>query len=259
MWYNASMKEKSMQLSEFEQCYITYLQGDVHFCVATKPRNNIAKLDNILSNLSNIVFFDRPDGYMIFKDYILIFEHFEISASNSNRKGSQVRKEKARIDRKFNELFEQEGNQNKIWGEQMDIEISAENLVCDFNKQYLNHYRKIEEYKKHLIKKGIATIDTKFQVCFCVEDNTTLGSLCLVNHRPTTLRIVDIKECLETIIKNKVDYLMLFNTFSNDRSVYFTSKSGLKDLLLKSSKMQEIKMINWKPNVLSGRYFIPYK
>lgn len=247
-----------MKLSEFELCYNTYLQGNVHFCVATKPKNNLTKLDKILSNLSNIIFFDRPDGYMVFKDYILIFEHFEINATNSNRKGSQIRKEEARIDRKFNELFEEIDNQNKIWGEQMDVEISTENLVNNFNKQYLNHYRKIEEYKRHLIKEGVATKDTKFQVCFCIEDNTTLGSFSLVNHKPTTLRIVDIKECLETTIKNKVDYLMLFNTFYNDRSIYFTSKSGLKDLLLKSSKMQEIKMVNWKPNVLSGRYFIPY-
>lgn len=251
-----------MKLSEFELCYNTYLQGNVHFCVATKPKNNLAKLDKILSNLSNIIFFDRPDGYMVFKDYILIFEHFEISATNSNRKGSQIRKEEARIDRKFNELFEEKDNQNKIWGEQMDVEISTENLVNDFNKQYLNHYRKIEEYKKHLIKEGVATKDTKFQVCFCIEDVSVFGSFSQEKINRDTLRIINIRECLETIIQHKVDYLMLFNTFvygfNKDKVVYFTSKSGLKELMSNSKNMRDIKMLNITPHILSGRYFIPY-
>ncbi len=255
-----------MKENEFQKCLNKYFyETQDNFLNILCPKGNekisIKHLLKIFNNFNEIKLYDKPDGYIITKKYIYIFEHFEIDATNNSKKGSQSRREENRIDRKFKNIKVNKQNEMKTILETYDITISIENLVENFKNICQDHHNKIESYKNNLIKKGIASLDSKFKICFVIEDVTPLGTFYLNNFKRTTLRISNIKECLNFLQKNiiNVDYYFLLNQYDNEKNRYFFKKSFIKDMKRFAIKQEDIKMINWKPNEVRFEFTVPFQ
>ena len=245
---------------EFENCIHKYFENqDGYTYLPRKKQGTKNDLVKIIKNFDKLELYDKPDGYILTKNYIYILEHFEIDATKLNKKGSQTRKEESRIDKDFNNVINQSIQDKVLYNEQMQIEISSENLTNNFIKIYLNHYKKIESYKRHLIEEGIANESSRFKICFFVEDVTPLGTFHLNGFRRTTLRISDIKECVQIMQKNSVDYLFLLNQYDNNKSRYFLQKTWLKDISNEAKPYKSIKMFNWKPIDMRMRSYLNKK
>lgn len=251
-----------MKLSdEFKNCIFKYFyedNQDIKIMIPQKYENETKELFEIISNFEILNFYNRPDGYINSNDFYIL-EHFEINATKTNSKGSQTRKEEARIKSKFNDTISKHKNETVRLFEELQIEISAENLYKCFRQNYLNHFNKVNSYTDNLSKSKLLDNNKNVKVCFFVEDTTPLGTFYLNKNKRTTLRIINIKECLETITSHPVDYIFLLNQYDNDKSIYFVEKEWINELLQNSMQVKDIKMIDWKPMEMRFNIPIPNK
>lgn len=244
-----------MKKQEIEKCISKYFydenanSGKVE--IPFTRQKEIQDLLNIIRNFNNLIVNEEPDGFIVMQDYILILEHFEIDATKRNRKGSQTRIQENIIENKINQTT------NTLVSMQMQVNISTNNLIDNFRQIYVNHFNKIENYKKNLISKGIGNQNTKFKICFFIEDVTPMGTFYLNNNQRTKLRITDIKECVEILQSNTIDYIFCFNEYDNDKDIYFAQKEWLNDILTLAKNGKDIKMLDWQPIVLGANYLIP--
>ena len=187
---------------------------------------------------------DNPDGYYkISNDEILIMEHFCFDSS-TKIKGSEACAEFARIERenKTHDVINCSININNYWN----------NLKEYFNR----HYSKIDKYKHNLFLEGIADENTKFKIAFFIEDITPLGNIDKnTNKRIHALfcdKFIDLFESYENI-----DYIFDFSEVNSNKKVLFTTRKDIKALRSNEIKIEDIELINWKPQVRSFSVEIP--
>lgn len=202
---------------------------------------------------NEIIIRDNPDGYLKIDNKVIIIEHFEYDATKNNKKGSETRIELSRIKRKLNITTDE----NNCVYDQMQVTHSTEQLRDNFIKVFEEHNSKINQYKQELIKDGIAKDESRIIIIFCCEDKTTFGCLGFDNEM-FAFSIVDIKECLDTILKSDVDYLLLCNTYQNDKYMKLLPVSNELLSISKNKLAKDIKMIDFKPKVI-GAIFMPDK
>jgi len=159
----------------------------------------------------NITFCDAPDGYVLSADgkTATIYEHFRVSSSESGKKGSKIRQEQSSLRKKAEknlESFEQESKST----------FSKENLAKDFERNYKNHYGKIEKYKDNLVTKGVANKETKFFICFVIEMHQIMPIVGRVGGVIRFLSISDVKKCLQTMIDFSVDLVMVLSGYGRN-------------------------------------------
>lgn len=120
--------------------------------------------------------FDRPDIYVSLNDKVLAIEHFEFDASNKTRSGSRYRKEEISSRSYINEYIESNYSGNPLlYSEQIGCNLSSDFYIANMKSAFMHHYLKIDEYKRHLIEKGIAKSKDDIISCFFIEDVTLLG------------------------------------------------------------------------------------
>lgn len=243
MWYNKLMDELEKCLNKYfadENSKLYILNGKQSF---------IDRIMKKIEALNSIQYIDHPDGFIKQRNKIVIIEHFEIDATNKTRKGSQTRIEENRIDNELKAI----NRLNKVVQHQMNIYISAENLTNNFIKLYNKHFQQIENYKTNLTQKGVTNENSKFEICFVIEDITPLGTSYINQEgQRTVFSILDIKECVEAMIKSSVDYVFICNQYNNDKKITYTQKSWLRQTIKYTVSKEKIKMLNWKPVVLTA-------
>lgn len=238
--------------NEFYECLERYFNQETKLIFI----NSIIDFMNDFFRHSNeIVIRDNPDGYLKLNNKTIIIEHFEYDATKNNKKGSETRIEEFRINRKFKNL-NSSTHENQFIHEEMKVTHSTEYLRDNFIKVFKEHNSKITQYKQALIKEGIALDDNEITTLFCCEDKTTFGCLALDNGMQT-FSVVDVKECLNLILKSSVDYLLLCNTYQNDKYMYLLPVSDELLTFSKNKIARDIKMIDFKPQVLGASIFIP--
>lgn len=142
----------------------------------------------------------------------------------------------------------------------MNVDHSATFLKDNFNKIFTSHFNKLEQYQRNLLSDGIITRKDEIKIVFCCEDKTTFGCLCYGT--PLSMeafKITNIKECLETIVSSSIDSFIFFNTYVNDKEIYFIDRKDIDINAPYVKKAEEINMIDFKPNVIGCSIRVPIK
>lgn len=244
---------KKSYLSEFELCFNKY------FDESTKiySLNSIHEFSNdFFENYTCINFRDNPDAYLKIGDKLIVIEHFEYDATKNNKKGSETRNEKSRINRKLEDKC-YTSDDVKCVHEQMNVTHSTEQLRDNFIKIFSNHNSKINKYKKELMKDGIIDDNTEVIFMFCCEDKTIFGCLGYDDQK-YDFNILDIKECIDELLKSNVDYLLLCNSYESRKEMRLVPVSSQLLEISPYRLASEIKMIDFKPKMFTARINLPY-
>ena len=120
------------------------------------------------------------------------------------------------------------------------------NLLKTFNE----HYNKIENYKKNLIKELNLECDYVFKVAFFIEDTTPLG--CVDINTRKKIYPIFCRELIASYEKaDNLDYIFSFNEVGFEKYVLFTTKSSISELKSNSLCSENINLIPWVPQVLA--------
>jgi len=127
-----------------------------------------------LNNEYKIVnFFDSPDFYIVFSDFVLAFEHFMIDPSKLTKKGYKYK-------RKYSEDYYNKIHSD-IWEDDVNTSHHIETIDTDLKYQYLlnnfysifnKHYKQIEKYNENIrnqIKDKTMPIHTIFFIEYSVK------------------------------------------------------------------------------------------
>ena len=239
--------------TEFELCLKKYFNNSTKICFLNTIKD-FSK--DFFDNYTRINFRDNPDGYLKIGSKIIIIEHFEYDATKNNKKGSETRVEKSRINRKLDDKCYSLDNV-KYAHEEMNVTHSTEQLRDNFIKIFSDHNSKINQYKKALIEDDIIDDNDEVIFMFCCEDKTIFGCLG-IEDQIYSFNILNIKECLDVILESKIDYLLLCNSYQNRKEMKLAPVS--KQLLEISaySLASEIKMIDFKPKMYTARINLPH-
>ena len=186
-------------------------------------------IDNIIKNdfFSNLVQFDTPkenkgpDIYSIVNNKILIIEHFEIDSSKRNDKGTEYKKEKDFINKKF-EDFNIKENLGKLFCCPITKKSTVKNLFENLKYNYKKHYEKIDLYIKNLTTHDILNKEMKITVCFLVEVIKPYLDIERIDNRererPHICFFREFIEFLELFEKNsKIDGIFFYDKFCYDQ------------------------------------------
>lgn len=102
---------------------------------------------------------DAPDFFFAKDDLVILFEHFEFDCYKSTRKGSDHRRELARIQRKEATVLPTE--KGVSFHEAIHGRSSYEDYISNVTRSFNEHYSHIDQYINNLRNKGIISDCTK--------------------------------------------------------------------------------------------------
>ena len=244
-------------MTELEQALSKYIPVIKH--VEDDP--NYAYLIN---NLDRIVFFERPDGYLIDENLVYIIEHFEFDSSKiTKKKGSISRRELGRVSREFKKY---PADNESAYIDELNIASSADSYINNAIQNMQNHYAKIKDYKNNLMLSNIIHPCSIVKVGFFIEDVTQLGSCYKSDNGLYPLNLVNCKEFLDyfdscedldfclcsNLSYENNDIFSLFNPSlcpTIHRNLYFISKSSIAKYRQSQMSLKEIQYISFIPQV----------
>lgn len=186
--------------------------------------------------------FPSPDGYSKIDNKILILEHFEFDSNENLYKGSEGKKELARINREINktQFVTNVPTPNKI-NCTYKMNQYIDNSINAFN----NHYVKISSYTDNLKAEKLINDNTEIKTMFLIEDTTLLGNISYSTGKLKPIILAQCDKFLDVFEKNKnVDYVMCFSEHNMKQFVYFLSQSSVKNYRENELKVNEIEIID---------------
>lgn len=218
--------------------------------IETLYTNISNKFTNIIAkNIKNIVEYEHPDGYILHNNVCIIIEHFEISATKTNRNGALYSVEISKLNRNWSNT----NNKHAIYSEDYKY-------LYDSIRKGLDKHNKFEEYKKSLLNSGKITEKTRVINTVLIEEKTIsivynpistgynwMCSCALFNHK--VLDIISRYTSIDYIIyqdvlwiKNKAAYIIKNNMKRNYNTFYYYRpfyKNVLLDLIHISVEQEE--------------------
>ncbi len=136
----------------------------------------------LVSFLNKIEPFDRPDGYALIGNEVMIFEHFEFDASKHTKKGSSYREKKYMVDKTTNKLLnnatyiqfgenEQSFYEYRSITSEINFEANYKFYINNLMKIFKSHCLKIKSYEQNIIH-YLKINNLVFKKCFFIEDKT---------------------------------------------------------------------------------------
>ena len=233
--------------NELEKIKQTYFNKDGSYGCTNKRSAHL-----LFKAIKNAIASDAPDFYFLSKNTCYIFEHFEFDASKmSVGKGSFFKRQEQeaykQIDIQTKErLLNKKADQDKItnygaFSTPIKSNYNKEFWKINFVETFNKHYKKIAEYKKNLLDKGIINNKTKIKNIFVIEDTTELGANRFDDVKNVYLPF-EFDFCVDLLIKaNKVDYFIFLN---KDAGIIFViNKLALKNMREKSLKFDETEFL----------------
>ena len=154
-------------MNELEKCIRSI---DNIGCITTFSKEDTILIENLFKNMKcfDIEGSGGPDAYSCFDDIVLIIEHFEFDSSPHFKKGSEARKEMAKIKQESDKFHNEklQTSSKSIFKAQAISDKSMEDYVINVTKVFNDHYRKTNKYKKNLTNANIITKNKKIKTVF---------------------------------------------------------------------------------------------
>lgn len=188
---------------------------------------------------------DAPDMVIETEDRVLAIEHFEVDCYESGKKGSKHRIEEARIDRTQKEKPPTE--EGTFINESINGNSSYDYYIKNVEKNFREHYRKIEQYIEN-IKKDYAK--KEIIICFLIEDVSPLGTMVCQNGKIEPVVLSRSNEFL-SLLENctQVDYVMACSEYENNKFFWVISKEGIEEYLKNTRDYANMDFLDFKPHV----------
>ncbi len=166
------------------------------------------RLLRFISEKDKVKDIEAPDAYIEIGNIIYIIEHFKVSSYNAGKKGDS---------------FLCALNSNK------DSQLNKpniENLVNNFERNFLNHANKINKYKEKIEREHP---NKEYKVIFLIED--TSKSILEVPHKANNISILNIKEINEILKKqNDLNGVIVYSCSPLGASFILSTKLGLSQI-----------------------------
>ena len=218
-------------------------------------------INEILSGLQN---HERPDAFTLTEDVCYILEHFEFDSAGSNRKGSTLRAESARIERTHKEITGEavknpptnnDGVHEVTFQDEYNITHSAGNYIKNALLNAQNHYDKIDEYIPNL-KDSMAIGDKLMKVGFFIEDKTLLGNMHFKRDKEnpfgktTPVYLCNTKQFLDWFEQaEKLDFCFCSSNHGMSHIVWYIDRGLIEEYRKHEIDMDISELIDFQPKV----------
>jgi len=193
--------------------------GNVLKCL-TSPNGILCEDEDIEYYKSLLPFFarikptkKRPDAFAEDGETVLLLEHFQFDNSNINRNGSIQKQKAAETKRELDRRLAVSKKNYVVTNE--TVERTGKNYVKNFQKQFNEHKKNIEDYKTE-IQQETKQQYNRYIIGFVIEDASPFGSVYLNNYNPETIDLLYTKEFLDLFEKTlQLDFVVFALTGRN--------------------------------------------
>lgn len=205
---------------------------------------------------------DAPDMVVLKDDVAIIIEHFEFDSFHVNRKGSTGRIEQARIEREQRKIPATE--EGVVYHSKIKASCSYQDYVDNVSNNFLDHYQRIDTYKKNLIDRNIITSETMLKTMFLIEDVSPVGSIAVDynNKKPQTVPVI-LAQCPEFLnlvaISGNLDYVLCCSSACDSEYVWFIDRNEIQSYKKKQCEYANMRFLSNHPNVVISKITIPDK
>ncbi|MBS6686173.1 hypothetical protein [Thomasclavelia spiroformis] len=216
--------------------------------------NQKKSIESVISFIQKLKNYDRPDAYSIIDDTALIIEHFEFDSTYSNKKGSENRQELARVERNFEEKISKckmNNGETMMIHDEMFVTHTTENYINNAMRVFDNHYKKIDEYKTNLFKKGEVKDIKTIKTMFWIEDTTIFGNIFMTKDKGynESVKPLILLYCDEFLNKlsncNNLNYIFFFSHYGNEKNIWFLDLDFIDAYKGKQIITSEIEIIDF--------------
>lgn len=198
---------------------------------------------------------DEPDMVILKDSTAIVVEHFEFDSSYTNRKGSSYRKDEARIKREIQEKTKD--FDEFVHLDTINASFTYENFITNVTENFLDHYSKIEKYKRNLFDKNIIKEDYDVKIMFLIEDVSPIGSMAFdinknkVEELPVVLALSP--EFLDLLANHRdVDFVMCCSCVGNNEYVCFIDRDDISSYKECQCDYANMKFFGNQPVVFAG-------
>jgi|GEM_PF-2948869 len=169
----------------------------------------------------NIAHFDRPDIVIGDNSFTYFFEHFIFDSSENTKKGTEMRKEEARVTRDFdlhaNKSLRKSPDKTVIKRDIYTSDRSIQNYISNYKRNFTNHYKKLENYMKHA---KVDELQMPYEFGFVIENSSNLPDIVLDENDKTQILLpIHLKELLD-LMENSPEIKNIFYITQSNMSKY---------------------------------------
>ncbi len=203
---------------------------------------------------------EAPDFYIKENDNVLIMEHFEFDCYKVTKKGSEHRREEARIQRREDAIKPTESGttlHDVIHGDS-----SYDYYIENVKRSFLEHYSKIDTYILNLTKAGVINKQSVVKVVFFIEDVSPLGTTVFKREGPSDglihVTLSDSREFLDLLKENdRVDYVLACSSYDNKQEVWFIDREQLNSYYENVIDYSSMQFLRFQPHVVAYKVQVP--
>lgn len=212
--------------NEVEESFEKYGLKNKRIALFSETTDEAEKFCWFIRN-GELVPFEEPDAYIKIENEILVIEHFRIDGYETfSNGGSVLISNENKISK---QPFVKIGN-TSVRNVQIGTINAYDRYIVNAKARFDKHYRRIKEYKKNLIAKGIADNSSEFIVCFLMDDVSPLGTLTSDGDKIYPVCLAKSKEFLDYFEgKTAVDWIISAVQIESDYYPYFFSRNDIED------------------------------
>jgi len=173
---------------------------------------------------STIIPFELPDSYVKIYNDLLIIEHFAIDGYDEYPGGgSKLRQGEVVISKEFS--ARPCTSDGVHLSRQLGVCNSYNGFMENCKRRFDQHYLQIDSYKEHLKERGIANEQTRFTVCFLMDEVSPLGTLTHDGENIRPVCLAQAREFLDFFSERpKVDWVISAVVTDEGYKPYFFSQ-----------------------------------
>lgn len=232
---------------------LSQAQSSIHFFGNSDALDRFAKL----LESKELVSPDHPDSYLKDDNELWIIEHFEFDCYKHTSKGSQSRREQARIDTAFKRLTPTPDGivlNETIKGEK-GLKYFRQNVETCFHA----HYARIDEYKYSLEEKGIIQPGMHVYTMFLIEETSPLGTNVLIDEKREAVLLHRNKWFLDLLKgADKLDYVLTVQPCTNELAYVFIDRKDIDAYYPEIIDYDNKRYLDFTTHIIGGKFTFDY-